>query len=85
MVPSSGKVMTSRSLDDLKAQDNNQLPQSLSGLTFLLSSVKDMNTFVLEYTDEFSHTDELIKAQDVCISNNKWVSITKILNSDKAT
>lgn len=53
-------MITSTSLDDLQAQ-NNQLCQSLSDLTLLLSSVKHTSTFVLEYTEEFSHTDELIK------------------------
>lgn len=73
-------MITSSSLDDLKAQDNNsQLCQSLSGLTLLLSSMKHTSTFVLEYRDEFIYTDELTKVQDVCISNNKWVSIIKFL------
>lgn len=68
LVPSSAKVISSSSLDDLKAQDNYQLWQSLSDLTVFLSNMKHTNISVLGYTDDFIHTDELIKVPAVRIS-----------------
>lgn len=67
-MPSSAKAVSSSSLDDLKAQDNYQLWQSLSYLTVFLSHMKHTNVSVLGYTDEFIHTDELIKVPAVRIS-----------------
>lgn len=67
--PQAAKALSSSSLDDLKAQDNNQLWQSLSDLTLLLSSMKHTTVFALGYTDEFIHTDELIKVPASAIIN----------------